>query len=379
MEIERGREVAEALLRERTTDLRYVGVEEFREWLEGQLPAWRRDPVFVQRERIRELRRACPRLRELERERKRARAADAASPGGARLKRVEEELRGTEQAVAGLAGASERAAPARRAKLQAKLATFHARRTSLAAERDALAAASPERTRLRRAESGLLRLRVECGVEAEEARLEELLRAQGRRAGRSGAGFEETALQAVREHLLPELGGPDLLVLTGVKLGAAGTELDQVIVRPGNPVEVLAVVEAKHNPNDIGHGFSRRRADLDWLTGNRAAYDPATRITRHFPTGHFDRPALHERHVFAPASFLRPSLFFVTRLAPLAGLSGGALARLRHRVATDYDTTPEDLLAWCRTLAEPVETPDVLRHHPEHILFISQRDTEARR
>ncbi len=379
MEVERGRDVVEALLRERTTDLRRVDVEEFRAWLAGQLPGWRRDPVFAQRERIRDLRRACPRLRALERELRRAREADAASLAGARLGKLEDELRGVEQAIAGLTGASEDAGPERRVELIEKLAAFQARRATLEAERDARTEASPERTRLLRIEGELRRLRVECGVEEEEARLEPLLRAQGQRSGRSGGGFEETALQAVRTHLLPELGEPEAVVLTGVKLGAAGTEIDQVIVRPGTPVEVLAVVEAKHNPNDLGHGFTRRQADLAWLAGNRAAYDPARHVTRHFPTGHFDRPAVHEQYVFAPESFRGPQkLYFVTRPAPLTGLSGAAMGRLRHRVAT-ADTSPEELLAWCRTLAEPIEAPDVLALHPDQVFFISHRDTEAQR
>ena len=383
MEVERGRDVVEALLRERTTDLRRVDVEGFRAWLERQLPGWRRDPVFAQRERIRDLRRACPGLRALERELRRAREADAASPAGARLGKLEAELRGVEQAIAGLTGASEDAGPERRAELIEKLAGFQARRATLEGERDALTEASPERTRLLSIEGELRRLRAECGVEEEEARLEPLLRAQGQRSGRTGGGFEETAVQAVRTHLLPELGEPEAVVLTGVKLGAAGTEIDQVIVRPGSPVEVLAVVEAKHNPNDLGHGFTRRQADLAWLTGNRAAYDPARHVTRHFPTGHFDRPAVHEQdgatYVFAPESFRgHIKLFFVTRPAPLTGLSGAAMGRLRHRVAT-ADTSAEKLLAWCRTLAEPMEAPDVLARYPDQVFFISHRDTEAQR
>jgi hypothetical protein len=54
------------------------------------------------------------------------------------------------------------------------------------------------------------------------------------------------------------------------------------------------------------------------------------------------------------------------------------MARLRHRASTST-TSPEDLLAWCRTLAEPVEAPDVLALCPEHILFIPHKATEAQR
>lgn len=377
-----GAAVLRTLLRERTTDLRRVDVDQLRAWLGGQLPAWRRDPVFVQRERIRDLRRAYPAMRRLEREHRRAAAADAQAPAGARLREVEVELHGVEQAVAGLSAALEAADGERRAALAEKLAGFEDRRAALAAERDGLAAASPERALLLRLDAELRKLRTESGVDAEEARLDELVRAQGQRAGRAGGGFEETALRAVRSHVLPALGGGPLAVLTGVTLGAARTELDQVIVHHSGdaPVEVLGVVEAKRNPNDIGHGFTRRQENLAWLGGHRAAYDPARHVTRHFPTGHFDRAVVHEqdgqRFVFDPTSFrhFRPDekglflagLFFVTRPAHLVGLSGGALGRLRHRIATDErfdlddDAYLRDLLAWCGALAEPAETPDVL-------------------
>lgn len=377
----RGADVLATMLRERTTDLRRVGLDEFREWLFRQLPGWRQDPVFAQRERIRDLRRASPRLRALERERRLAVRADTDSPQGERLRALEEELRGVVKAVEGLTGALDDADEDRRAALREKLDAFRARRAALEAERDERIAASPERTLLVRLDAELEHLREESGLGAEEARLDESMRAQGRRSGRAGGGFEAAALRAVREHLLPELGAGPLTVLTGVTLGTARTELDQAVVRGtgDSPVEVLAVIEAKRNPNDVAHGFTRRQADLAWLSGHRAAYDPAGHVTRHFPTGHFDRAAEHEqdgaRFLFDPTSFRRfhpesghflAGLCFVTRATPLAGLSGAALGRLRHRAATDERFAPADdayladLLDWCRTLAEPIETPDVL-------------------
>lgn len=379
--VARGANVLHALLCERTNDLRRVGLEDFREWLERQLPGWRHDPVFAQRERIRELRRASPRLCALERERRHVARADADSAEGARLRELEEELSGVVRAVEGLTGAVKDADEHRRASLREKLNGFRARRAALEAERDERIAASPERVLLMPLDAEVKRLRDASGVGAQEARLDEMMRAQGRRSGRAGAGFEAAALRVVRERLLPELGDGPLTVLTGVRLGTARTELDQVVVRGsgGSPVEVLAVVEAKRSPNDVAHGFTRRQADLAWLAGHRAAYDPARHVTRHFPTGHFDRAVTHEqdgaRFVFDPTSFRRfrpenghilAGLYFVTRAAPLAGLSGAALGRLRHRVATDERFAPADdaylaeLLAWCRRLAEPTETPDVL-------------------
>lgn len=379
--VARGVDALHAMLAERTTDLRRVGLDGFRDWLLRQLPGWRLDPVFAQRERIRDLRRAWPRLRALERERRRAARANADSPEGARLRQVEEELSGVVKAVEGLTGALEDADEDRRARLREKLDAFRARRAALESERDERIAASPERTLLMRLDAEMERLRGESGAGAEEARLHEMMRAQGRRSGRAGGGFEAAALRVVSELIVPELGDGPLTVLTGVTLGTARTELDQAIVRGSgeSPVEVLAVVEAKRNPNDVAHGFTRRQSDLAWLAGHRAAYDAARHVTRHFPSGHFDRPAEHEqagaRFVFDATSFRRfhpenghflAGLYFVTRIAPLAGLSGAAMGRLRHRAAADERFAPDDdayladLLAWCRTLAAPIETPDVL-------------------
>lgn len=405
MRVSCGARALRAMLRERTTDLRRIHVDQFRAWLGEQLPAWRRDPVFVQRERIRDLRRAYPAVRGLERAHKRAAAADAQSPGGVRLREVEVELHGVEQAVAGLTAALDAADDEKRAALAAKLGSFEDRRAALAAERDTLAAASPERALLLRLDVELRKLRRESGVDIEEARLDDLVRAQGQRAGRAGGGFEATALHAIRSHVLPALGDGPLAVLTGVTLGAARTELDQVIVRYSGdaPVEVLAIVEAKRNPNDVGHGFTRRQENLAWLGGHRGAYDPARHVTRHFPTGHFDRAAVHEqdgeRFAFDPTSFRRfppdekglflAGLYFVTRPAQLVALSGGALGRVRHRASTDErfdldnDAYLRELLAWCGALAEPVETPDVLWLYAadpgltRHVLLIEKDRTVA--
>jgi hypothetical protein len=147
-------------------------------------------------------------------------------------------------------------------------------------------------------------------------------------------------------------------------------------------VEVLALVEVKRNLNDVAHGFRRRQENLAWFTGDERHYDPQEYRTRFFRSGHFDREAVHEqdgeRFVFSRGSFrhfrrepgtgpfLR-RLYFITREGTLSGLSASALARLRHGVATEErwrledDDSLRELLRWCQSLAEPLETPDVLR------------------
>ena len=390
--VSRGTRALRRLLRQ-AIEPRDLEVEGFRDWLTRQLASWQADPVFVQRVRIRELRRAHPWLHELERASRHAAAADTASTRFARLQQLEEELFRAGKALSGLSDALARASAEKQPDLRRKLAAFQDRQRELREEQAALTRASPTRRELLRLQEELRRARELLGLERAEARLAELSLQQGQRTGRSGASFEELAVWQTWRYLVPELLGRKdagalqrLRLLRGVTLGAAGVELDQVVIRqprhPGQPVEVLAVVEVKRNLNDLAHGFRLRQDNLAWFRGDTGHYDAARHRTRYFRSGHFDREAVHEedgeRFVFAPGSFrhfrrepgvgpyLR-RLCFITREGRLAGLSTSALSRLRHRVATDERWQPEseaylqELLRWWQSLAEPLETPDVLR------------------
>lgn len=369
-----------------TFDLRTLDLPGFRQWLDRRFVRWAADPVFVQRTRIRDIRRAHPELRALETAVRRAGDASAATPAGARIAAVERELHRVERAIAGLTDALGRAAPDRRPALKAKWEAFVSRREELDRERDELTATSPKRQHYLAAANELRHTRAATGLEAAEAELATLLRHKGRQSGHAGEAFEREAHTLVEQVIVPDLGErlPPPQVLHSVRLGAAGVELDYVVVRPslepGHPVVVLAIVEAKRNINDLGHGFRRRQLDLAWLTGDSAAYDPRECRTGNFPTGHFDRPAVHwegdQAYLFGPDSFRRfardPSgwvmngLYLVTRAGPIWGLTGAAMARVAARIATDERWDPADegyltgLLEWCKSLTSPVETPDVL-------------------
>jgi hypothetical protein len=380
------------LLRQ-ATDLRHFGVEDFRHWLTHQLSLWRKDPVFAQRARIRDLRQAHPELLDLERACRHAATVDAASAQFPRLQQLETELSKVGKALSGLRGALARAAPDKRPALERKLADFEARQRLLTDEEVRLIHASGPRRELRRLHAELHRLRLNLGLEQAEARLAESLRQQGQRSGHSGEAFEELAESLTWRLIVPDLlrragdtARQRVCVLRGVTLGAARTELDQLVIRrsrtPEGPVEVLALVEVKRNINDLAHGFRQRQENLAWLTGDAAHYDPRQYRTRYFHTGHFDREAVHEeggeRFILTCGSFRRfqrepdshqflKRLYLITRVGMLAGVSASALARIRHRVATDERWQPEreaylrSLLHWCQSLAEPLEAPDVLR------------------
>jgi hypothetical protein len=385
--VSRGTRELRRLLR-RAVELRELELEGFRDWFTRRLASWQSDPVFAQRVRIRELRRAHPRLHELERACRHATAADQGSARFARLHSVEEELSRTGKAIAGLGAALTRSEPEKQPGLRHKLTAFEDRQRELRAEREQLVRESPTRRELLRLQAELQRVREGIGLEEEEARLAPLERQQGQRSGRSGGSFEELAVRETWRALVPELSRSQerLRVLRGVTLGAARVELDQLVIRqprrPGQPVEVLALIEVKRNLNDLAHGFRLRQENLAWFTGDTGHYAPALYRTRYFRTGHFDRETLHEeggeRFVLAPGSFrhfrrepdsgpyLR-RLCFITREGRLDGVSSSALARIRHRVATDERWEPRseawlrELLRWCQSLVEPLETPDVLR------------------
>lgn len=382
------------LLAHHLFDLRELTPADFPVWLERHLTSWRQDPVFQQRARIRDLRRANPRLQDLEAERHRARVAYEAAPLYAELEAVRRALAGAENAVAGLIHAEARATePEERERLRVKLESFVELVDRLRDDVRELVARSDERIALDRVAGRLEEAREAVGFYREVAVLEKLQRTQGRSSGRSGAGFETVAMAAVRELVLPELpadpGGPPLVVLRGATLGAARTEIDQLVVRANPaaddaPVEVVAMVEAKRNPNDLAHGLSRRLENLAWLVGHTDGYDPAAYRTGASPSGHFDGVAIHteagRRYRFTRDSFRRflpdletgalpRGLYLVTRMATLWGIGSGGLARIAHRVSSDIAWEPDDpaylaaLLRWCQELAGPVEAPDVLRRY----------------
>ncbi len=388
--VSRGVRALRRLLRTQCLDVRDLTPDTFRTWLDRHLARWRRDPVFVQRVRIRDVRRANPQLRDLEREVRQAARAEAAAPNAQRLARLARELADTGKAVAGLTAALARSAADRRRAVRDKLAAFQRRRQALEAERAALVASTPEHRALLAARDDLRRFRASISIDTEEDWLRRLLTEQGRRSGRGGTSFEQTAWELAERLVVPEVvrgnAGAGVRVLRGVTLGAARTELDQAVVRPprraGRPVDVLAIVEVKRNINDVAHGFRQRQADLAWLTGDAGSYDPASYRTRNFRTGHFDREATHteqgEAFVFDRTSFARfhrdaattlfvDRLYFITRAGPLWGMSAAAVARVGFRVATDERWAPESdeylahLLGWCHSLTHEAEAPDVLR------------------
>lgn len=320
--------------------------------------------MFVQRVRVRELRRGHPRLLELEAECRRAQAADEDSAVYGRLCAVHRDLVRSGKAIAGLTAAG---------KLE-KAGIYQLRRAELLTEEAALVAASAERQALARIQSELRELRLSIGLDAEEAQVTQLARSAGKRSGRSGRSFEDVAAEFTQENLMT---GADRL-LRGVTLGAVDTEFDQVLVRvDGEHALVIAVVEVKRNVNDLAHGLLLRRRNLLWLGGRRERYDAARHRTSYYKSGHFDRPFVHEGLVLDASSFADPvKLWMITRGGTALGMHSGALSRLAYRVATDVEFSLGDgpylarLRQWCGRLTGTFEAPEVLDLLGESVFFV---------
>ena len=79
-------------------------------------------------------------------------------------------------------------------------------------------------------------------------------------------------------------------------------------VKPkGTFVKVLAIIEVKRNPDDIGEAFAGYQQSLSWLSGIKQAYDPEVWKTKAYPNGHFNKPFMQDFYgetlIFTSESF----------------------------------------------------------------------------
>jgi len=196
----------------------------------------------------------------------------------------------------------------------------------------------------------------------------------GRNSNKQGAAFETACLNAVADQygLLDAEGElvqhENVRLLTNVRL-ARSNEVDIMVLRilnePSCPaasqpshhdtttncarrVEVLAIVECKRTPDDIGEAFSRYQRLLAWFRGETDRYNPKYFTSASHPRGHFDSTYHYkdgnETFAFDQSSFLRfardqktghylDGLVFATRPKTMTGLSSKARNTLLPRVA----------------------------------------------
>jgi hypothetical protein len=409
--LRRGRHFLNRVLQANPVDCRTAAPGTFRRWLLRRVRHWRRDPVFAQRANLRELRRQHPQLAELERQHRDAARSFQTSPTYPPFLHLERDLHRAARAITGISDALAEGAPGKEQALVQKLGVFQARQAALTEQLRQLEQDCAAYRVWRHTAEALRQFRGDIGLDQAEAVLQDLLQQQGRRSGRRGQSFEVTAAEVTRQILFPELlrregstaDAARLRLLTGVTLGAARLELDQLVIRtpeePGTAAEVLALVEVKRNANDLAHGFRQRQENLAWLTGDRSAYDPTQYRTGIYRNGHFDRPARHradsEEFVLASDSFHRfrrdrhtryflNRLYLITRPGPVWNISSRALARFRDWVARDLDWDPhsaayvQHLHRRLQALLEPLGARDLLALYAAHprygrnVLFVKE-------
>ena len=365
-------------IRENDTDFHRFDFSRFQEWLRSEIQHRQKDPVFLQRCKIRDLKKMyfsdfC----KLEGECRETRGEYESSGKKEVLERLQQEIENGRKAIEGLsASVRQRSEEKRKATLE-KLAGFQEKMDRMLREHRTLLEETPEKQRVDRALSAFFAWKEKIGLTQAEKELEEMLHAMGKRSSEKGSGFEQAAHGIVQRYVAPlvkkkkKSGEGIIEILSQVKLGCARAEMDYVVVwssSSGEPVEVLAVVEVKRNPNDLAHGFLLRQENLAWFTGERQGYDPSLYKTARFRRGHFDQAAWHEergkKHLFDASSFGRfkresdhflEGLFWVTSSRRLQGISSDEQSKIAYKISTDVSFSFEEgylagLMDWCRSL-----------------------------
>ncbi len=377
-----GQAFLRAYLENNTIDLARMSLGDFRQWYQSVLLSAQRDETFLLQRRIHNLesehRHALRTLRE------RWQRALAKLNEWEHKPEYESAYKLYESISAGVKGLSE-AVKQGRADPE-KLRDFEQRLHLIAKELDDWKSSPIMRSTLS-ARQSMDELEQAIGLTSLNRQLRQLRSEQGHRSSSGGSLFEEMAYEAVRTRFKNEE------ILTGVTLGAARAELDLVIVRSGNPhVDVLAIVEAKRNINDLADGFRMRQENLAWLTGSADSELCRLYQNQMYPQGRFDCTAIHrekEREyrfsVDSFAAFQRDhngwfvnALWYVSRNQGLWGLSGNERGRLMNRIINEgldaeiNDKELRQLRNWLLEIMEPFQTRDLLTLHATDVALANQ-------
>lgn len=227
--------------------------------------------------------------------------------------------------------------------------------------------------------------RNQTGLNDAELSIQVIQKKQAKNSHSLGFKFEEDAVRCAHHLIIPHLithqaiGGDALLrsqirVLTQVTLKAAQAELDVVIVRlpihSEDPVKVLAIIEAKRNPDDVSSGFMIRQENIAWFSGDQSHYDLERYRNQTYSHGHFDQGIWHHekeddtKYYFDPSSFsyfkrdvnsnyYLNRMYFVTMRRRLSDLPSDQKGLLQHYLSTDhrfYDLTEDTMHTLYKTM-----------------------------
>jgi len=356
-------------------DLQSLDTQGFQDWLNEQLQRKARDKVFQKRCAIRDLRKKnWSLLRVLEWHCQRANHEYENSPNRELIEKNQRDQHGTERAIEGLSKALENAEGPKKAGMQKKLKQFESKLKELRKAEKKLLRKTPEKGRQEEARKAIRNFSQTLGITRLKRELDQMLKKQSQSTGTAGKRFEEISTDLCNNEILPmfidsSLSSEEqaserdrLRILSNVTLGLARSEFDNILIRkadkPEEPIEVLAMIEAKRNMNDLIKGFNMRQENLGFLCRNEEKYDKAAYRTKRFTAGVFDREAVHEEHgesyVFAPSSFrhfqVEPKsghylerLFFIADTRRLQGLSSAEYSRVTFKMSKDVHFDPNDL------------------------------------
>ncbi len=386
----------EEYLAHNKVNIHTMSLDEFRSWLADRIEDASRQELFRQRLLIRDIVHQHRRsLKYRKTKLKQAEDAYRASPEASEIEELKGQLDSFGKAVVGLTSAVARndASPEKLAEFEKKLEQTTTRYQSL------LASCKPA-IRLAAAQKSDRDFREAIGLTSAEEELERLGKERGHQSSSSGDRFEEVSRQETTNFIVPDVNPTNApcIVLSGATLGCARGEFDQLVITPRvgtNLYDVLAIIEAKRNINDVVHGFRMRQENLAWFCGLEGAYDPALYRTDRFPDGrftgtiieqhgaqtfHFDQGSFHRFQRNHPSQPHLDHLYFVTEPRKLLGCTADELGRLLYQLATDasFDLSDARILKKFRkqalTIIDPFQTRDVLQLYlnaakPENILF----------
>ncbi len=369
------------------TNFAQMDLDSFRVWLLQQIAAKENDPIFVLRCKIRDLQKAnWETWRQLQHQLNETEYHWLNCSNYQRIKNLEHRIIGLQKAVAGLQQAVLNCPDHKKEDMVLKLGNYERELSACSMEQQTLIRNTPEQQTWLQAQKEFEAFGQHIGIPALEAQLQQLNQQQGQNATEAGSKFEKTVAEIVEKYIVklvhPNSAYP-VNILSQVTLGCARSELDYVIVqapKEEEPVQILAIVEVKRNPNDIAGGFFIRQENLAWFTRDSQGYDPQQYRTREFLDGHFDRPAYHHQNrqsfMFTAESFqnftrsknqyFMDRLFFITQQRRLYGLNSDEYSRLMYRVSSDifFDIDNSiclsQLFDWTQNMRAPLQSIHVL-------------------
>ncbi|MEM1009014.1 MAG: hypothetical protein AAGJ35_08400, partial [Myxococcota bacterium] len=352
-------------LKRNAIQLRDMDLAQFTQWLRTQIERQKQhDSIYAQqwalRARKQELRDKYLPLREAYMQQEKLFSSSSIAQV---LEKLRHQIDGSQHAQEGIHQALVTMPLEKQDTLQEKKLFFVHKQQILTEVVEMIRNTVPEVGRTEQAREAFFSFCDQHGIAQAEAAIKAAQQDSGQKRSKSGSSFEDQVYPLVQGVIVPHLLRKpqcstlpnNVHILSGVKLGSARAEIDYMVVRqaaPQKPVKVLAVVEVKRDPNDIGHGFHQRQETLAWFRGDTQHYDPQEWRTKVYNTGHFDQPATHREHdqtyLFQPESFgfferdvasqwYLKRLYFIAQKRRLQGLAASEKALLLQRVVNQMD------------------------------------------